>query len=220
MNKLKDINILKTLYSLKSFGYDYSDTFDMNYANTNNINLPDDMGKLKDIVNHCSLCSFSKSRNNILFANGTAKSGIMIVTFSPTDFEDSDGRFYVGRAGELIYNIVTKVLNQDVNNVFITSVLKCKAILQDDSLVENVNICKSYLIQQIKLLNPRIILFFGENVYNHLTLNDDFEYIKGTIFDWADTKVIATYEHTHILKNPTLKKEVFDSMLKVKNFLE
>ena len=66
MNKLKDINILKTLYSLKSFGYDYSDTFDMNYANTNNINLPDDMGKLKDIVEHCNLCSFSKSRNNIL----------------------------------------------------------------------------------------------------------------------------------------------------------
>ncbi|MEJ5168815.1 MAG: uracil-DNA glycosylase family protein, partial [Arcobacteraceae bacterium] len=141
-------------------------------------------------------------------------------TFSPTDFEDSDGRFYVGRAGELIYNIVTKVLNQDVNNVFITSVLKCKAMLQDDSLVENVNICKSYLMQQIKLLNPKIILFFGENVYNHLTLNDDFEYIKGSIFDWNNTKVIATYEHTHILKNPTLKKEVFDSMLKVKNFLE
>lgn len=220
MNKIKDYKILKTLYTLKSFGYKYIDSIDTQNSYNNTISLPNDLNLLNNIVNNCTLCSFSKHRKNVLFSYGKASSKIMIVTFSPTELEDSEGRFYTGKAGELIYNIVTKVFNYNIDDVYITSLSKCRVVYNDNNLTDNINICKNYLLKQIELLNPKIILFFGQNVYEYMIECDNFEQIKGNIFEWANYKVLATYEHMHILKNPTLKKEVFESMLKVKNFME
>ncbi|NLO17476.1 MAG: hypothetical protein GX118_04730 [Arcobacter butzleri] len=116
--------------------------------------------------------------------------------------------------------MVTKVFNYNIDDVYIASLSECRVVYNDNNLTDNINICKNYLLKQIELLNPKIILFFGQNVYEYMIECDNFEQIKGNIFEWANYKVLATYEHMHILKNPTLKKEVFESMLKVKNFME
>ncbi|QOG13058.1 uracil-DNA glycosylase [Arcobacter sp. FWKO B] len=219
MTRFKSIKILQALNTLKSFGYEYH----MPVVITKEIpkiKLPNKIEDLRNIVNNCSLCSLSKTKKNILFGNGDINSDIMIVTFAPTELEDSTGEFYAGNGGQLIENIVTNVLNRDKNEVFITSFLKCKPNFNDTSTEDAIEACKSYLYQQIVLIKPKIVVLFGENVYKAFLNKEDFEYIKGSIFDYNGYNILATYEHMHILKNPTLKKEVFVNMLKIKSFLE
>lgn len=217
----KNIKVLKNLYSLRSLGYTYIDTFSFYDEKVVDVGLPDDMLLLKKFVENCSLCNLSKTRTNVLFGDGSVKNvDIMIVTFSPTDLEDKEGRFYTGKAGELLSNIVNNVFKKDIGEVFITSLLKCKTNPNEKNLGDSIQKCRRFLFSQIKLVQPKIVLLFGENVYNNFTLKNDFDTIKGEMFDLYETKILATYEHLHILKNPTLKKEVLDSMLKVKLFLE
>ncbi|MCK9337919.1 MAG: uracil-DNA glycosylase [Arcobacteraceae bacterium] len=219
MIKTKSIKILKTLYYLKSFGYNYNENVVIQHEKKV-VALPNSMSDLNQVVQNCNLCNLSKTRTNILFGNGASSSGIVLLTFAPTDLEDKEGRFYSGRAGQMIENIVTNVLKRNLEDVFITSVLKCKPSVGDSNLSDSIDKCTQYLNHQLKLIKPKIVIIFGENVYESFIGKSDFEEVKGNIFEFGGLKILATYEHTHILKNPTLKKEVLVSMLKVNEFME
>ena len=88
MTKTIKNQILKNLYNLKSFGYEYHESLDFFSTEVRNFKLPNNLNELKNSVEHCYLCELSKSRKNVLFAYGNSNSDIMFIGDEPSNSED------------------------------------------------------------------------------------------------------------------------------------
>lgn len=143
----------------------------------------------------------------------------MIITEEPTDSEDEIGIHYSGKAGELLKNMIENVLKIQKEEVYLTSLVKCKSSQGiNSSCVET---CSDYLLKQIELIKPKLIVVLGDKTYSYLLNNsNDFSQIRGKELSFNNIKLLATYSATFLLRNPSFKKDAYYDMLKIKNILE
>ncbi|MDY0052537.1 MAG: uracil-DNA glycosylase [Aliarcobacter sp.] len=211
--------ILKNLYNLKSFGYIYHESLDFFSTEVKNLKLPNNIDELKNSVDHCYLCELSKSRKNVLFSYGNSNSDIMFISDGPTNSEDELGVFYTGKSGELLSKMIENVLNIKKEDVYLTTLVKCKSLNGLNN--SNVDTCNDYLIKQIELVNPRLIVALGEKVYSYLLKNSfDFTQVRGKELNFNGTSLITTFSPSFLLRNPSSKKDAYYDMLKIKNYME
>lgn len=219
MTKSVKNQVLEHLNYLKSFGFDYHETLDFTYSESKNIKLPNNLVDLKNSVEHCYLCELSKCRKNVLFGYGNINAKLMFIYEEPNKTEDEIGIFYSGKTGELLNKMIENVLNISKEDVYLTSLVKCKSLNGlNSSLVET---CSDYLIKQIELIKPKLIVALGEKTYSYLLKNsDNFSQIRGKELAFNSIPLIATYSPSFLLRNPSFKKDAYFDMLKVKNFME
>lgn len=220
MNKRNKDLILYKLNFLKSLGYEYCENVNLNINLTNTLKLPNDLLKLENIVDNCHLCSLSKSRKNILFGYGNPNADILFLYDEPNASEDLTKEYYTGKNGELLEKMITNVLKIKKEDVYITSLVKCKS--SNNSITkEDINSCASYLKKQIDLINPKLLVLLGENVHK-LIFNDKFklEDNRGKFIRYNNIETLCTYHPNFLLRNPSLKKEAFHDMLKIKAVME
>jgi len=211
--------ILKNLYNLKSFGYVYHESLDFFSTEVKNLKLPNNIDELKNSVEHCYLCELSKSRKNVLFSYGNSNSDIMFISDEPTNSEDELGVFYTGKSGELLSKMIENVLNIKKEDVYLTTLVKCKSLNGLNN--SNVDTCNDYLLKQIELVNPRLIVALGEKVYSYLLKNSfDFTQVRGKELSFNGTSLITTFSPSFLLRNPSSKKDAYYDMLKIKNYME
>lgn len=219
MTKIVKNQLLKHLYNLKSFGYEYHETLDIPSLEVKNIKLPNNLEELKKSVNHCYLCELSKCRKNVLFGYGNINSKLMFIYDEPTNSEDELGSYYVGKTGELLSKMIENVLNVKKEEVYLTSLVKCKSLNGASNL--NIDTCNDYLLKQIELIKPKLIISLGEKTTSYLLNNDNnFSQIRGKELSYNGIKFIATYSASFLLRNPSLKKDAYYDMLKIKNLME
>lgn len=220
MTKYQKNQILYKLNFLKSIGYNYFDSLNISKVTTTSHNLPDSLDELKTIVEHCSLCELCKSRKNVLFGVGSISSDIVFILDEPSSFEDEIGSYYVGKTGELLQKMIESVLNISVNEVYLTNIVKCKT---SNNVIKNqeADNCLSYLYKQIDLIKPKLIVLLGDQSYKYfMNDGDESEDIRGNFFKYNDIDVITTYHPNFLLRNPSLKKEAFHDILKIKTIME
>ncbi|WP_198305291.1 uracil-DNA glycosylase [Arcobacter vandammei] len=210
--------VLKYLYNLKSFGYSYHDDFDIGSFDIKNQNLPNSLVELHKISENCYLCELSKSRKKVLFGFGSPKSQIMFIQDEPSSSEDELNSFYVGNSGEILSKMIENVLNIKKEEVYITSLVKCKSL--NGASNSNFDTCNDYLLKQIDIIKPKLIVALGEKVYSYLLKSGDFLANKGKFLKFNDTQIISIYSPSFLLRNPSLKKETYFDMLNIKSFLE
>ena len=217
MKNLYNALNLKKLLTLKELGFNFIDPIE---EFKENLILPNDINKLKDIVNSCHLCQLSKSRINVVFGEGNVYSNLMFVGEGPGATEDATGRPFVGRAGELLTKMIENVLYIKRSEVYIANIVKCRPPNNRTPLPKEALTCRPYLFQQIEIIKPKLIVALGSTAYRYLT-NDDtpISKIRGHIIDLKDFSLIATYHPSYLLRNPSAKKEAYIDMLKVKEFL-
>ncbi len=220
MTKKLQSKILYQLHFLKSIGYEYTENINFQQTNKEHQTLPNKIDELKEIVDNCYLCQLSKFRENVLFGQGNINSKVIILKESPSVSEDELGEFYVGKSGELLSKMIQNVLKINLNEVYITNIVKCVSTNGTISK-EHVNYCKSYLFKQIEIIKPRLIVALGEGVYHYLTNdNASFNEIRGKVINYNDFDIICTYEPSFLLRNPSSKKEAYVDMLKIKSLME
>jgi DNA polymerase len=217
-------NILNYLHTLKSFGYEYiDDSNNINKKITNQDNvysLPNDLDTLRDIVLNCSMCNLSKSRNHILFDNYSNNVKVMFVGDMPTVIEDEYGKIAIGNSGDMLKNMIIKVLELSFNEVYITNLIKCYAS-SDDNFKNALTYCLPYIHKQMQIIKPKIIVCFAPMTYNYLfNDNKDFDNIKGKVMKFDDYYVLSTYHPMFLLRNPSMKKDALLHLKKVKNILK
>ena len=219
MTELTKKSLLNYLNKLKSYGYNYHENLNLNInSKPSNFSLPNDLLKIEKIAQNCHLCQNSKTRKNVLFSSGNINSNVMFLFDEPSTSEDDTGQFNVGKSGEMIVKMITNVLKLRIEDVYTTSLVKCKS---NDSLkFSDYEICSSYLEKQIQIVNPKIIVIFGEKAYNYFTRNDDFFKIRGKEFMFNDMLLLATYSPSFLLRNPSYKKDSYLDILRVKSILE
>lgn len=219
MKNLKNALLLKQLYQLKQLGYKYTSVIP--YKNDeSNLSLPNTLDSLKKQANDCHLCSLSKSRQKVVFGEGNPHAHLMIVGDIPSSSDDSSGKIFTGRSGELLTKMIENVLNLQREEVYITNILKCKALDSQNPSPTHAHTCHYYLLKEIELVKPKIIIAFGSLAYEYLTGDkSSIDRIRGTVNTQKKYIVIPTYHPNHLLRNPSAKKEVFEDLLKVKNYL-
>lgn len=219
MTNLVKYKLLQQLNYLKSIGYEYHKPMDFSSNDIKNIKLPDNIDLLKDKVEHCYLCELSKSRKNVLFGYGNINADIMFISDEPTTSEDDLSIHYSGKSGELLIKMIENVLNVKKEDVYFTSLVKCRSSNNlNKTHVEN---CSDYLFKQIELIKPKLIVTLGEKTYSYL-LNDDknFSQIRGQEISFNNIKLLPTFSATFLLRNPSSKKDAYYDMLKIKNIME
>jgi uracil-DNA glycosylase len=219
MTKLVKNRVLKHLNYLKSFGYEYHEHLDFFSTNIKNVKLPNNISDLGISVSHCYLCELSKCRKNVLFGYGNINADVMFIGDEPSNSEDELGLHYVGKSGELLIKMIENVLNVTKDDIYFTTLVKCKSLNGLNNTI--VDTCHDYLLKQIELIKPKLIVALGEKTYSYLLKNsDNFSQIRGKELVFNTIPLITTYSPTFLLRNPSFKKDAYYDMLKIKNYME
>ena len=220
MKNLHNALLLKQLYQLKELGYKYTDTKPFSYEEQNNLELPNSLSELKKQAQNCHLCSLSKSRNKVVFGEGNEDADIMFVGGIPIEMEDDAGSIFLGRGGDMLTAMIEKVLGLKRTDVYISNLLKCHPPTTQELHETQFHTCKAYLFKEIELVKPKIIITLGKEAYHYLTNEtSDLKDIRGEMTSHKNFILMPTYHPNFLLKNPSLKKEVFMDLQKIKGLL-
>ena len=219
MKNLKNALLLKQLYQLKQLGYKYT-SVTIYKEDEPDLSLPNTLESLEKQAKECHLCDLSKSRTKVVFGEGSLTANLMIVGDAPSNSDDSSGKVFTGRSGELLTKMLENVLGLTRAEVYISNVLKCRALDTQSPSPTFAHTCHPYLLKQITLIQPKIIIAFGELAYQYLTGDDSpLVEVRGSVHEKEGYKVIPTYHPNYLLRNPSAKKEVFEDLKKVKDLL-
>ena len=220
MKNLKNALLLKQLYQLKQLGYRYTSASIFKEDETD-LALPDSLEKLKEQALKCHLCELSKSRTNVVFGEGNPNAAVMFVGEGPGATEDSMGRPFVGRSGELLTKMIENVLLIPRSEVYIANIVKCRPPNNRVPTPTEAHTCQPFLNRQIELVKPKIIITLGGTAYHYLTGDETgITKVRGTLHQQHGYTLIPTYHPSFLLRNPSAKKEVFEDLKKVKALME
>ncbi len=169
-------------------------------------------------ISYCRKCQLWATKTRYVPGEGSDKAEVVFVGEAPGREEDRQGRPFVGNAGKLLTEMIEKVLGLTRNDVFIANVLKCRPPNNRDPLPEEIDACSPYLIRQLDVIQPEIIVCLGRFSASFIFEMLDIPFsgiskVRGRVFD-AETsgrkvKVIATYHPAAILYKPQLR-EIFE----------
>lgn len=187
--------------------------------------------QLQSAVQGCQACRLCASRKNTVFGVGqpstepslAPRADWLIVGEAPGENEDIQGEPFVGQAGKLLDNMLRAMVidGQPLarhSNVFIANVLKCRPPANRNPSPEEVAMCQPYLLRQIALLQPKIILAMGRfAVQSLLGSTEPLGKLRGRVhtmpLDAARTPVIVTYHPAYLLRNLPDKAKAWADLL-------
>jgi DNA polymerase len=219
MKNLHNALQLKQLLLLKQMGFAYTDVTPSEFE-ADAVDLPDSLETLRTTVAGCHLCELSKSRHKTVFGEGNERATVMFVGEGPGATEDSTGRPFVGRAGELLTKMIENVLLIPRREVYIANIVKCRPPGNRVPTESEAFTCRPYLLKQIEQIRPRIIVTLGATAYRYLT-NDEtpISRVRGNTIQTEHYTLIPTFHPSYLLRNPSAKKEAFEDMKKVKGLM-
>lgn len=179
--------------------------------------------RLKDFylkTRDCEKCGLAKSRTKFVFGSGSAEAKIMFVGEAPGKNEDLQGLPFVGQAGKLLDELLYSI-GFDRNEVFIANVLKCRPPGNRDPRTEEINTCKDYLKEQIKIIDPKIICTLGRfSTQLLLGTNKGISSIRGKVFK-VESHIIMPINHpAAALYTPSRMTVLKEDFQKIKSLID
>lgn len=177
---------------------------------------------LKEIrmdMGDCKKCKLHGERKNIVFGEGDGKAQLMFIGEGPGADEDEQGRPFVGRAGQVLTNLIYKMgLTRD--DVYIANMVKCRPPGNRNPEPDEVAACMPFLLRQIDAIKPEIVVTLG-SVSTRALLNTDgtIGKMRGKFHDYRGAKLLPTFHPSYLLRNPKEKLKVWEDAKKVLRFL-
>lgn len=174
------------------------------------------MEDLSEKLKKCTKCSLSKLRKNVVIGEGSLTADLMFIGEAPGETEDKTGQPFVGRAGKLLTKII-EAMHLSREKVYIANIVKCRPPGNRNPQEEEVNDCFPYLLEQINLIKPKIIVVLGAVALKSLLKNKKLSItmLRGKYIDWNGYKLMPTFHPAYLLRNPPDKKYVWADMKKV-----
>jgi uracil-DNA glycosylase len=149
----------------------------------------------------CQRCVLAKTRTKIVFGQGSPQARLMFVGEAPGGDEDEQGLAFVGKAGQLLTKII-EAINLKRDDVFIANVLKCRPPGNRNPEPDEVAKCTPFLLRQIELIGPKLIVAMGRFAAQTL-LNTDASIasLRGRVHQYAGRPLIVTYHPAYLLRN-------------------
>jgi uracil-DNA glycosylase family 4 len=182
----------------------------------------DDWQSLQNEVAQCTRCELHKSRTQTVFGVGNQQAQVMIVGEAPGADEDRQGEPFVGRAGQLL-NEMLKTIGLSRQAVYIANILKCRPPNNRDPKPDEAAECSEYLHRQIALIQPRLIVAVGRIAAQRLLQTDtSLGRLRSRVHEHPATGIplVATYHPAYLLRSPGEKRKAWEDLLFVKKTIE
>lgn len=167
----------------------------------------------------CTRCKLHRRRTNIVFGVGNPTAELFFVGEGPGHDEDVQGEPFVGRAGQLLNQMIT-AMGLRREDVYIANVVKCRPPENRTPEKDEIATCLPFLFRQLRTINPKAIVCLGSVAAQALlNTNKSISHFRGQWFDFRGAKLMATYHPAYLLRNPHAKPEVWADLKKVMAFL-
>lgn len=184
---------------------------------------------LDDIGPDCQRCKLAKlGRKQIVFGTGDPHAGLMFIGEGPGADEDAQGLPFVGRAGQLLNNMIGAMgLKREL--VYIANIVKCRPPGNRTPERDECDTCSPFLMRQINVIQPKVIVALGATAAkNLLGMNDSMASMRGKFYDFSPPsgegepftcKLAVTYHPAFLLRDPRQKKETWKDLQIVMRYL-
>lgn len=174
---------------------------------------------IREDIGDCHRCKLHEHRRNIVFGEGNPQASLAFVGEGPGAEEDATGRPFVGRAGQLLDKIIGAIgLRRE--DVYIANIVKCRPPLNRTPERDEVETCEPFLFRQLMLIRPRVIVALGSPAFQCLLkTKDSITRARGEWREWNGIKVMPTFHPAFLLRSPDKKREVWEDMKKVRDYL-
>ncbi len=176
--------------------------------------------ELDGMINGCMKCALGKTRTKFVFGVGNPNTKAMLIGEAPGAEEDKQGEPFVGRAGKLL-NDILKAINFEREDVYIANILKCRPPENRDPLPAEMETCMPYLMKQIDLIKPKVILCLGRIAANGLLDKKmTLTALRENIYEINGIKVVVTYHPAALLRNPNWKRGCWEDVKKFRKIYD
>ena len=155
----------------------------------------------------CKLCGLAATRHSVVFGDGSETARLMFIGEGPGADEDDQGIPFVGKAGQLLTQILTAA-GIERQDVYITNIVKCRPPNNRAPLPEETAACDAYLQTQLLLINPAILVLLGASPTKWiLKTTEGITKLRGRWFDWRGIAVMPMFHPSYLLRYPDGKKQ-------------
>ena len=164
---------------------------------------------VREDIGDCTRCALHKGRNKIVFADGDPNARLFFVGEGPGADEDAQGLPFVGRAGQLLNNMIS-AMGLTREQVYIANVVKCRPPQNRTPEPDEANTCSPFLFRQIDVVRPGVIVALGATAATYLLgQRQPLAGLRGRVHSFRGSKLIVTYHPAFLLRDPRQKKEAW-----------
>jgi DNA polymerase len=179
-----------------------------------------ELSQLEKDVSTCERCPLHLTRTQTVFARGALTAPLMVIAAAPSSEDERQGQSLMGKAGILLNNMLRSV-GIDQNEVYITTLLKCKLPAEREPLASELQECAAYLSHQIALVAPQVILALGVHagqffLKEPLTLNQ----MRTSLHEYHGIPVLVSDDLLGLLSASALKKRAYQDLQQLKQLLK
>jgi len=178
------------------------------------------LAELAEAASACTRCHLAGGRANVVFGEGNPEAKLVFVGEAPGAEEDRTGHPFVGRSGKLLTKII-EAMGYTREGIFICNVLKCRPPGNRTPLPDEVATCSPFLHEQLAIIRPKAICALGGPAAKTLlATKEGITRLRGRLFWYRGIPLMPTFHPAYLLRNPKMKREVWEDVQKLKAFLE
>jgi len=175
---------------------------------------------IREDLGDCTRCKLHEHRRTIVFGEGDPHASLAFVGEGPGAEEDATGRPFVGRAGQLLDKIIAAI-GLEREDVYIANIVKCRPPLNRTPERDEVETCEPFLFRQLMFVRPRVIVALGSPAFQTLLrTRESITRARGEWREWNGIRVMPTFHPAFLLRSPDKKREVWEDMKKVRDYLK
>ena len=173
---------------------------------------PAALAAIRDLIGDCQRCRLAQGRNKIVFADGDSNAQLMFVGEGPGADEDAQGLPFVGRAGQLLNNMIG-AMGLKREEVYIANIVKCRPPQNRKPEPDEAHTCMPFLERQIEVVRPRVLVALGATAATYLLgMRGSIASMRGRIHDYRGIQTVVTYHPAFLLRDPAQKKEAWKDL--------
>jgi DNA polymerase len=165
-------------------------------------------------VAKCQKCmELAGTRTQTVFGSGNPEAELVFIGEAPGADEDKQGVPFVGRAGQLLTDIIVKGMKMRREDVYICNILRCRPPGNRNPLPDEAAACRPFLDATLDLIKPRYICCLGAVAAKNLLQSEStIGQLRGKVLEYRGMKVICTYHPAYLLRNPSAKKDTWNDI--------
>jgi uracil-DNA glycosylase family 4 len=183
---------------------------------------------IREDLGDCTRCKLHKGRTHLVFGVGNPRAALMFVGEGPGADEDAQGEPFVGRAGQLLNNMI-KAMGLQREDVYIANVVKCRPPGNRTPEPDECETCSPFLMRQISVIKPKVVVALGATAAkNLLAMSSSLGDLRGRFYDfkpagsdssWPGARLAVTYHPAYLLRDPRQKGEAWKDLQMVMKYL-
>ena len=183
--------------------------------------LHSDWAQLKENVTGCTSCSLNQNRVKAVFGIGDKNADWLFVGDVPSVEEDIQGKPFIGPSGKLLDNMLEAISLKRDNNIYIANIVKCRPPGNRNLDHSEALQCEPFLIRQIELIRPKLIIALGEiAAQNLLGTSSTIDSLRGRLHEYSGIPLIVTYHPAYLLRMQSDKEKVWEDLCFARNIMQ